>query len=64
MGPRTRPGDELKIAKPIAEGIRHVEIVVVEFVVALMMFAPYLRAQVEHVDSTIGNVGVLLVSRG
>jgi hypothetical protein len=47
----------LKIAKTIAEGICRVGIVVVELVVALMMFAPYVTAQVEYVDPTIGNVG-------
>src|SRR5277367_334735 len=52
---------KLKIAKIIAEGICRVEIVATGFVVALTMFAPYVIAQVEYVDPTIGNVGILLV---
>ncbi len=52
---------KLKIAKLIAKGICRVEIVAAGFVVALMMFAPYVTAQVEYVDPTIGNVGILLV---
>ena len=52
---------KLKIAKLIAKGICSVEIVAAGFVVALTMFAPYVIAQVEYVDPTIGNVGILLV---
>ena len=51
----------MKIAKLNAKGICRVEILVAGFVVALMMFAPYVTAQVEYVDPTIGNVGILLV---
>jgi predicted alpha-1,2-mannosidase len=51
---------KLKIAKLIAKGICRVD-VAAELVVAMMMFAPHATAQVEYVDPTIGNVGILLV---
>src|SRR5437763_16377466 len=52
---------KLKIPKFIAKAICRVDDVAAGLVVGLMTFAPHATAQVEYVDPTIGNVGILLV---
>ena len=52
---------ELKIAKFVAEKICAADRFAVGWMLALAIFTPHARAQVDYVDPTIGNVGILLV---
>jgi predicted alpha-1,2-mannosidase len=52
---------ELKIARRVAKKICVADSFVAGLLLALVMFTAHARAQVDYVDPTIGNVGILLV---
>jgi predicted alpha-1,2-mannosidase len=52
---------ELKIAKPAAKKLCRVNTLAAGLLLALTTFAAHAEAQVDSVDPTIGNVGILLV---